>query len=69
MANLVWIVPAWIAVGALLAAAGHTYRRLTGGKRHLPAAPDNTPGRDPHLLWECRHIHAQPTANTRREKL
>jgi hypothetical protein len=29
MANLVWIVPAWIAVGALLAAAGWTYARLT----------------------------------------
>jgi hypothetical protein len=67
MANLFWIVPAWIAVGALLAAAGHTYRRLTGGKRHLPAAPDNTPGRDPELLSECRHIANQPTA-TRKEK-
>jgi hypothetical protein len=66
MANLAWIMLAWITVGALLAAAGHTYRRLRYGKptvRHLA----NHPGRNPHLLRECRRIHAQPLA-TRKEK-
>jgi hypothetical protein len=51
---------------AMLAAAGWTYARLTK-RAQVPAAPDNTPGRDPHLLWECRHIANQPTA-TRKEK-
>jgi hypothetical protein len=38
-------------------------------RRHLPAAPDNQPGTNPDLLWTCRRIGAQPTANwTRREK-
>lgn len=29
-------------------------------RHHLPAALDNTPGTDPHLLWECRRIDRQP---------
>ena len=33
MANLAWIVPAWITAGALIAAAGLVYRRLRYGRR------------------------------------
>jgi hypothetical protein len=29
-------------------------------RRSIPAAPDNQPGRDPQLLWECRYIDRQP---------
>jgi hypothetical protein len=35
-------------------------------RRSVPAAPDNQPGRDPQLLWECRRIDRQtPRKETR----
>jgi hypothetical protein len=31
--------------------------------RHLPAAPDNQPGRDTDALWTCRRISALPVTD------
>jgi hypothetical protein len=49
-------------------ASALSYLLITGWhtRHHVPAAPDNTPGRDQQLLWECRHI-ANPNA-ARKEK-
>jgi hypothetical protein len=57
-----YIAAAVLVIGALMAAWSVLCER-----RHLPAAPDNTPGRDPELLWECRHIHNQPTTSRKED--
>ncbi|MFI6033009.1 hypothetical protein ACIBBD_02265 [Streptomyces sp. NPDC051315] len=45
-------------LAVMCGASALSYRLITGwGSRHnVPAAPDNTPGRDPHLLSACQHI-------------
>ncbi|MCW7941622.1 hypothetical protein AAW14_06125 [Streptomyces hygroscopicus] len=56
---------ALLATGAatFIVAAGYRTGNAIGRRaRRIPAAPDNQPGTDPHLLWECRRIEAQPLA-------
>ncbi|MFM9703645.1 hypothetical protein [Streptomyces galilaeus] len=58
----------WITVMAVLAIPVAVQCRLLAraARHHLPAALDNTPGTDPHLLWECRRIDRQtPRKETR----
>lgn len=51
---------------ALVITAGYrTGNAISRHTRRIPAAPDNQPGTNPELLWECRRIHALPT--TRKE--
>lgn len=56
--NLVWLVPAVIAPGAVMAA-----RTLWREHHRVPAAPDNQPGINAADLWACRHIASEPLAD------
>lgn len=57
-----WIGPGCAFAAVLLAGWGaldriHDAIRNRPARSRIPAAPDNQPGHDPQLLWECRRIH------------
>jgi hypothetical protein len=56
--NPVWIIPAILAPGLLMAA-----RSLWRERHRLPAAPDNQAGIDAQALWTCRRIAREPLAD------
>lgn len=57
---------AYLAVMAVIVIPVAIHCRLLdrAAARRIPAAPDNQPGRDPQLLWECRHIARQARKET-----
>jgi hypothetical protein len=52
-------------MAAMVIPVAWQHRQLRrAARRSIPAAPDNQPGRDDHLLADCQHIDRQTRKET-----